>query len=158
MKKIAFLVLIVLMILPLVLFAKTAGKSSKDLVWLTDFNKAKSIAAAKKVPILIDFTGSDWCIWCKRLSGEVFEQKAFKDYAIKNLVLLKLDFPRAIPQTDQEKRANQALAQLYNIEGYPTIILTDAKGKEINRLGYEPGGPVKYVNHLKELISKPHQE
>jgi protein disulfide-isomerase len=156
MKKFTIIFLIFLFIMPIMLFSKQQGKkaATPTLTWLTDFDQAKTVAQAHKVPILINFTGSDWCIWCKRLSSEVFEQKAFNDYAKKNLVLLKIDFPRSIKQTETEKRKNHDLAQQFNIEGYPTIILTDASGKEINRLGYEPGGPVKYVNHLKELLTK----
>jgi protein disulfide-isomerase len=156
MKKITIVFMIFLMIMPIMLFSKQQSKKSANSSssWLTDFDQAKSLAQARKVPILIDFTGSDWCIWCKRLSSEVFEQKAFNDYAKKNLVLLKIDFPRSIKQTEAEKRQNHDLAQQFSIEGYPTIVLTDAMGKEIDRTGYQPGGPVKYVSHLKDLLNK----
>ena len=33
------------------------------------------------------FTGSDWCIWCKRLVSEVFEVKEFKDWAEKHYII-----------------------------------------------------------------------
>jgi protein disulfide-isomerase len=157
MKKLVIVFLIFLMIMPFMLFAKQKKQTVITGTWLTDFDQAKTIAKAHKIPILINFTGSDWCIWCKRLSSEVFEQKAFNDYAKKNLVLLKIDFPRENKQTEAEKRKNRQLMEQFKIEGYPTIILTDATGKEINRTGYQAGGPVKYVNHLKELLSNPAQ-
>ena len=28
--------------------------------WMTDFEKAKAVAKEKNIPILIDFSGSDW--------------------------------------------------------------------------------------------------
>jgi protein disulfide-isomerase len=120
--------------------------------WLTDYKKALTIAQETKRPILMNFTGSDWCIWCQRLSKEVFNEKAFSDFAMKNLVLLKLDFPQNIKQTEQEMAQNKELADRYKIEGYPTIILLNPDGKEINRIGYEEGGAVKYVKHLQELL------
>ncbi|HOD18289.1 MAG TPA: thioredoxin family protein [Candidatus Cloacimonadota bacterium] len=122
--------------------------------WLTDYQKALQIAKEKNLPLLLDFTGSDWCIWCKRLNNEVFSQKAFQDYAAKNLVLVKLDFPRNLPQTEAEKKQNEALAKQFEIEGYPTIVLLNAEGKEINRTGYQAGGAENYVKHLQALLQQ----
>ena len=49
---------------------------------------------AKKTnkPIFALFTGSDWCIWCKRLEGEVLSQDEFLKYAGRKLILFKADF------------------------------------------------------------------
>jgi protein disulfide-isomerase len=120
--------------------------------WLTDFAQAKKVAAEKKLPILIDFTGSDWCGWCIKLDREVFSQKAFKDYAKDNLVLFKADFPRHKPQTDEVRKQNRKLAAEYALRGYPTIILVAADGTEIARTGYQRGGAEKYVEHLKKML------
>src|SRR5262245_5687193 len=49
--------------------------------WLDDFEKAKAQAKAENKKILLDFTGSDWCGWCKKLDAEVFSQSEFRDYA-----------------------------------------------------------------------------
>jgi protein disulfide-isomerase len=156
MKKFIVITLLFLMIMPMMLYSKQPKKKivGETLAWLTDFEQAKSVAQSHNVPILIDFTGSDWCIWCKKLESEVFEQKAFNDYAKKNLVLLRVDFPRNKSQSEAEKKKNYALAQKFNVEGFPSIVLTDSTGKEINRLGYEPDGPEKYIVHLKDLLSK----
>ena len=62
MKKVLMLILI-----PLSL----AGWAVDD-AWLTDFDQAKQQAAASGKYILINFTGSDWCGWGKRLDQEVF--------------------------------------------------------------------------------------
>ncbi len=31
--------------------------------WTMDFEAAKKIAAEKNLPLLLNFTGSDWCGW-----------------------------------------------------------------------------------------------
>ena len=62
--------------------------------WLTDMDAARKVAGEKNLPILALFTGTDWCIWCKRLDAEILSQTDFKNYASGSLVLLKLDFPR----------------------------------------------------------------
>jgi len=128
-----------------------AGRAAADGLWLTDFESAKAQAVERAVPILIDFTGSDWCGWCIRLDREVFSKEAFQEYAKANLVLLKIDFPRKrLPP--EEQAANQKLASEYRIRGYPSIVLTDAGGKELGRTGYRPGGPEAYIEHLKTFL------
>ncbi|MCK5682332.1 thioredoxin family protein, partial [bacterium] len=36
-------------------------------LWQTDFAAAKAQAQKENKLLLIDFTGSDWCGWCKKL-------------------------------------------------------------------------------------------
>jgi protein disulfide-isomerase len=121
--------------------------------WIQDWDKA--IAAARKMqrPILVNFTGSDWCVWCFRLRDEVFSQENFQDYASKNLILLELDFPRKIAQSGAIRRQNANLQKQFGIQGFPTIILLNPEGKEINRTGYQKGGAANYVKHLQDLLN-----
>ena len=122
--------------------------------WIENWNQA--IAAAKKLnrPIMINFTGSDWCPWCFRLRDEVFVMDAFKEYAENNLVLLTVDFPRGGKQSEELKNQNQTLQRQFGIQGYPTILLVDKDGKEINRTGYQAGGAQNYIEHITELLGK----
>lgn len=125
--------------------------------WLTDFEKAKKEAAEKHRPILANFSGSDWCGWCRKLDKEVFSQKAFKDYAGDNLILFVADFPAKKEPSAELKRQNEALSKTYSVRGYPTVLLLTAEGKEIARTGYREGGAEAYVEHLKELLKKTSQ-
>lgn len=120
--------------------------------WLTDFEEAKTQAAARKVPILIDFSGSDWCGWCIKLDQEVFSQPEFKAYAKENLILFLADFPNQKAQSAEVKRQNQNLSAQYGVQGFPTVLLLDSTGKVIGKTGYKPGGPAKYIKHLKSLL------
>jgi thioredoxin-related protein len=122
--------------------------------WETDFELAKKRAKEEKKDILVDFTGSDWCGWCIRLKKEVFDQPAFQEYAKKNLIMVELDFPRKKELPEKEKEQNEKLAKEYEIEGYPTILLLNSKGREVARTGYQEGGPEKYIEHVKELLKK----
>ena len=117
--------------------------------WLTDLDAAKKQAAAENKDILIDFTGSDWCGWCIKLDKEVFATDAFK--AQKDFVLVSLDFPRRKQLPAEQKAKNDALAQAWGIQGFPTIILANAKGEPYASTGYRPGGPEQYLAHLAEL-------
>ena len=120
--------------------------------WETDVEVAKKRAKDEHKEILADFTGSDWCGWCIKLKKEVFDEPVFQEYAKKHLVMLELDFPRQKKLPAKEKEQNEKLAKEFNVEGYPTILLMNSRGKETGRTGYQEGGPAKYVEHLKELL------
>jgi protein disulfide-isomerase len=129
------------------------GQSSSDkLNWNGNLEKAVEQAKKENKTVLVNFTGSDWCIWCKRLSSEVFQQKEFEEYAKKSLVLVMLDFPKDIEQTQETKAYNNTLAQKYGIQGFPTILLIDGQGKLVAQTGYQPGGAAKYVEHIKSYL------
>jgi thioredoxin-related protein len=119
--------------------------------WLTDFEKAQAEAKAQHKLLLLDFTGSDWCGWCKILQREVFSQPEFQEYAAKNLVLMTIDFPRAKPLSAEVRKQNQTLAQRFEIRGFPTIVVLDSDGKPIGMLGYQPGGPQAFIKELNQL-------
>ena len=121
-------------------------------VWLTSLAEAKAEAAKRKVPILADFSGSDWCGWCIKLDKEVFSTDAFRKYASENLVLLLVDFPRTKTQSDEIKKQNNELAEKFGIEGFPTILLLDAGGALLGRTSYLSGGGDNYVMHLRKLL------
>jgi len=122
--------------------------------WLTDFEAAKKAAAEKKLPILVDFSGSDWCGWCMKLDKEVFSQKEFKDYAKDNLVLFLADFPRKAKIDEKTAKQNNDLMQKHKVRGFPTVLLMDAEGKVLAQTGYMEGGAAAYVAHLKKLIAE----
>jgi len=127
------------------------GSARADATWLTDFQKAQAEAKAGHKLILLEFTGSDWCIWCIRLEAEVFSQPEFADFAKKNLVLVRADFPRAKPLSAEVRKQNQELAQRYEIGGFPTIVVLNEEGKQVGLLGYVPGGPGPFLDELKKL-------
>jgi thioredoxin-related protein len=122
--------------------------------WLTDFEQAKEQAQKDNKAILINFTGSDWCSWCIMLHKEVFSHKEFLTYAKNKFVLLELDFPRNKELPEKQKEQNEKLSKQFSIEGFPTVILTDATGKKFARTGYQEGGAKAYIKHLDELLEK----
>ncbi len=127
-------------------------RTSDDLNWTTNLGKAIETAKVENKAVLVNFTGSDWCKWCFKLSGEVFSQDEFKEYAAENLILVKVDFPRSIPQSNQTKAYNQSLAQKFGVQGYPTIIIINSQGKPVAKTGYQAGGAGNYINHIKSYL------
>jgi thioredoxin-related protein len=121
--------------------------------WTTDYKAALVQAKAQKKLVLLDFTGSDWCGYCKLLDKEVFTQQSFKDFANKNYIQVTVDFPQQKQLPDEVKQQNDALGNQFKIDGYPTLIVLDADGKELGRqVGYDPGsGPDAVIAKLKSF-------
>jgi thioredoxin-related protein len=121
--------------------------------WTTDYKAALTTAKTQKKMVLLDFTGSDWCGYCKLLDNEVFTKQSFKDFADKNFVLVTVDFPQQKQLPDAVKQQNDALGKQFSIDGYPTLIVLDADGKELGRqVGYDPGsGPDAVIAKLQSF-------
>ncbi len=102
-----------------------------ESTWVNDYKKAQQEATANHKFLLLDFTGSDWCGWCRKFDKEIWSQPQFKDYARENLVLVEVDFPRAKPQSVELRKQNQELAQQYEVQGFPTIVVLNGNGQKI---------------------------
>lgn len=123
--------------------------------WLTDLDAAKTTAKKENKLVLMDFTGSDWCPPCKKLTAEVLTQQEFLAYAAKHLVLVELDFPNKKPQTAELKAANAKLKNEFAIKGFPTLILLSSDGKELwRKVGYGSGGTKPILAELDKARSK----
>ena len=117
--------------------------------WITDFKKAQEEAKANHKLVFIDFTGSDWCGYCIQFDRAILSKPEFKDYANKNLVLLEIDFPRRKQQSIEVRKQNMELAERYQIEGFPTLVVLDGDGKTVWRFeGYFPGGVTAFLAEL----------
>jgi protein disulfide-isomerase len=126
-----------------------------DSQWITSVPKAQTKAKAEHKIILLDFTGSDWCVWCKKLDADTFSKPDFLDYAKKNLVLVEVDFPSQKAQSAEQKSANEALQKKYEVDGYPTLVALDADGKIVwKHVGYLDGGPSALIAKLDEVKKK----
>lgn len=100
---------------------KPAGYASDKPGWLVDLDEAYAVSIKEKKPIMANFTGSDWCGWCKRLDAAVFSKPEFMTWAKKNVVLLELDFPRGKQIPDKNRQQNAAMQQALQVTGYPTV-------------------------------------
>jgi protein disulfide-isomerase len=129
--------------------------NAAETTWLTDLPKAQAQAKAENKIVLLDFTGSDWCGWCIKFKKETLDTAEFQAYAATNLVLVELDYPQKKVQSDDLKKANAALKDQYNIEGFPTLIVLNKDGQEIGRqVGYAKGGPQAFIAKIEAFKKK----
>lgn len=142
------------------LFITTITTFSQDVKWLTSFDEAAKLSQKTKKPILANFTGSDWCGYCIRLDKTVFNTPEFSKWSKKNVVLLKLDFPRKKKLAPKLKKQNYAMQRAFGVRGYPTIWLfkvddgDDPKKnlKPLGKTGYIKGGAKKWINSIKQYL------
>jgi thiol-disulfide isomerase/thioredoxin len=119
-------------------------------VWETDFGTAMDQARARKCRVLILFTGSDWCPWCKKMDAEVYSQPEFARYSREKLVLLKLDYPEHTPQPDELKAQNAEMRDRYGVRGFPQAVIVDMSGRIVTRVkGYQQGGPARFIQLIQ---------
>ncbi len=128
-----------------------AAPAQAEPGWSTDYKQSQQEAKASHKLLLINFTGSDWCGWCIKLHREVFSKPEFADYASKNLILMEVDFPRGKQLPEVVQHQNVELAEHYQIQGFPTIIVLNGDGQKVGELGYTPGGPSAFIAELERL-------
>ena len=139
-------------LLTAMLIGCSKGGAKDGLSWEENLETALQKAKTENKAVLVNFTGSDWCQWCIKLTDEVFSKPEFKEYADDNLILVRLDFPKSIEQSAETKLYNNQLMQKYGVRGFPTILLFNSSGSLVKTTGYLPGGPVTYINDLKSSL------
>ena len=139
----------------LALFATILGFAAEP-VWLTDLDAAKAQAAKENKPMLVDFTGSDWCPPCKALHKNVFESAEFAAVASR-YVLVELDHPKSKPQSPELKAKNAELSKKYGITGFPTVLLIDAKTGDVfgKTVGFGGQSAKDYLDKLASFKNTP---
>lgn len=133
----------------------------QDLVWHTDIDVALEEATNDNKKLLLFFTGSDWCGWCKKLQREVFLTSDFEAWS-KNVVLVELDFPRGVAQDESIRNQNQYLQSMFKVRGYPMVYFVDAEKmsdgktnlKSLGSTGYVRGGAKKWLNVADDILKK----
>ena len=121
--------------------------------WLTDLDKARALAITSGKPLLLFFSGSDWCPPCKKADRKIFSQPAFHEFAQENYVLVNVDFPENTELPRQLSERNEDLVDEYKVPGFPYVVLLDpAKPDRSERFG--ACGFLGLICSEKRLINK----
>lgn len=102
--------------------------------WTENYERAKQRARATGQPILALFTGTDWCPPCKQFNAEVANTDQFLEYAANKVVLLKLEFPKHMLQSQALYIQNSALAERIGGSEFPRFYLLNAEGEVLTKL------------------------
>ncbi len=109
-----------------------------ELSWIPTYKEALKKAKKENKPVLIYFTGSDWCGPCKILDDKLFHTDKFKALSDKDLVLLEVDIPRRRDLIAPLKmKENLYLQKKYRVKAFPTLMMVNHRGKKIaEKKGY----------------------
>ncbi|RYU95571.1 thioredoxin family protein [Emticicia agri] len=133
----------VLSLLGIALFTLASYKNDKKIesgeVRFYDGSYDELLRESKKLkkPIILDFWAT-WCIPCRKMEKETFADPDFAAYINKNFLVYKVNI---------DTFDGMDIADRYNIDAYPTLVLLDSKNKYINR--YKGFFPAYYLK--KEL-------
>lgn len=139
-----------------VVFLIIMGSSSTfGQEWQVSYAEALSCAKDQKKPLILVFSGSDWCAPCIKLDKEIWQSEEFRKYADKNYILYKADFPRKKNNklAEELEQQNKALADLYNPKGhFPLVVVLNDNEKVLGQTAYKKLSPTKYVSHLNSFL------
>lgn len=109
---------------------KDRKEAGVGLVHWQQHESAPALAARAGKPILYDFTAA-WCVPCHRLDKE-----AWGDDAIAEKVNSGFVAARVVDRQREDGKNPPGVSQLqrrYGIQAFPTLIVSDASGREIAR-------------------------
>lgn len=122
--------------------------------WLTDYETAIQQALFEKKPILLIFTGSDWCIWCQKLDVELFHTTEFLEEIDQVAVPVRVDFPQRRRLQPAQTKSNRILKDRWKVDTFPTVILIDPQSdKLLWRHGYLNTKADEYLLAIKAVSS-----
>lgn len=133
--------------------AQTGDYQAENEGWLVNIDEAYAESQRTGKPILANFTGSDWCGWCKRLTKSVFVHDQFKEWAEDNVVLLELDYPKRKQLPAEIKQQNASLRQAFQIRGYPTIWVFDLSKNDSGEFNIDALGKTGYTKTVDEFTT-----
>src|SRR6187402_1004475 len=126
-------------------FIGLSVSQAQELKWYTDVKEAITVSNKEKKPLMLFFTGSDWCGWCIRLQNEVLKTPEFSKWANESVILVELDYPRRTAQAEAIKTQNIELQQVFGIQGFPTVFFANAKVNKEGKINFEGLGSTGYV-------------
>ena len=115
--------------------------------WEHDLEAAKARARAEHKLIFCDlWTG--WCGWCIKLQKDTFPSPEAKEVLDKMVAVSIMTQDRAGTPT-----ADSGLERSYKVTGFPTLLVLDAEGRELERQpGYLP--PTQFREWLTGVLRK----
>ena len=139
---------------------KAGGKTSTPAGMTDDFEASCEQAKKEKKRILLVFSGSDWCGFCKRLDDDVLSEKKFIRQVSRKYVPVYVDNPRDRSLLSAKAQdQNPGLVDRYSPNGYPTVVVTDADGEELARFsGYGGDGSSAFMRRLEDSVKDAERE
>ncbi len=139
----------------LLLTGAMVSSEVRAATWHSSLEDARVEADATGRPILVNFTGSDWCPACMQLRSSALNSPLFQRFVEKRVVLLEVDFPRGRRLPAAQQQANETLASKYGVRAFPTLLLIGANGRTIDNVPAYPSAPQLIAALTQTLATVP---
>ena len=149
-----YIVLIVSLLFTSLALSAQSDYEAENEGWLVSLDEAYELSQETGKPIMANFTGSDWCGWCKRLTATVFSQDEFTTWADDNVVLLELDYPKRKTVPEEIKQQNAGLQQAFKIRGFPSVWVFDLDKDEAGKFNINAYGKTGYKASVSEFTNE----
>ena len=134
-----------------VALAQAPGGAKADKLWVDDIESAFKEAARSKKMLFINFTGSDWCYWCKIADKNIFAKSEWREFSRK-FVCLKVDFPRANAPSQEVMAKRSELMKKFGVRGFPTFVLVDSGRTELARFSAGRKSASEFVSEVEKAV------
>lgn len=149
--KHSFLAILMLLVVSVSAYADPAPSGGR-VNWQTNYEEAVRLSKSSSKPIILFFTGSDWCGWCKKLDQEALHTQEFADAVGDKFIFVLLDFPLNSTLPQEITTQNKRLQKQFGIEGFPTLVILDSQQNKIGSAGYRAGGGKAYAQFLQKIV------
>jgi thiol:disulfide interchange protein DsbD len=102
--------------------SRSGAKVAKGIEWQNYTPAVLERALGSGRPVMVDFY-ADWCLPCQEMEATTY-RNAGAMRAVERFERIKVDL------TDAGNEKNMDLAQEYGVQGIPTLLFFDSKGKE----------------------------
>lgn len=118
----------------------SVSAEAAPIVWEHDRLDEGLLAAAESNALVLVDVYTTWCGPCRRLDEEVFVTDAVAE-AAEGMVTVKVN---------AEQGVGPQLVREYHVVGYPTVLVLDAQGQELERVfGFQ--GPEEFARSLRRI-------
>lgn len=112
-----------------VLCAALALLPAGAVEWLTNVEQAQKLAAEQGKAVLVDFTGTDWCVYCREMHAKVLDTPEFEAYAAPKFICVEMDLPHKPLLPKAQLEYNRGIVKRYGVTGYPTLLVLNTAGE-----------------------------
>ena len=129
----------------------------KRAKWHHAYNKALAEAKKTQRPIVLLFTGEEWCKPCKYLERKVFMKNEFHDWARENVVLAKINLSREFKPTVFnifERKKHEELLKKFRMRTIPAAIIMSPGEQPLGILRFSGQTAREYVTAAQRIIQR----
>ncbi len=125
---------------------------SNSINWYRNYSDAVATSQSTSKPILILFTGTNWCPACMKLERQVLTRPEFSQAVGQRFVFLKAEFPD-YSEDAVLRSPYKPLLDRYNVDAFPTMVIVNANGQKLYTVNYRDGGPQAYTQELLQKLN-----